>query len=479
MLEELEMNFLNGDFYAFTTLFASYQLGTQEKEAVFEYMARKSPWGGAMVFAGLERVVDYLEELAQGGFPQEAINALEEMGLKDDGFANYLKNFRFTGDLDAVPEGTLIFGGEPVLKIKAPLGMARLVEGKILNALNYQTLIATKARRVVQAAEGQPVLEFGYRRAQEQDAGDWGARASYLSGFQGTSNVRAAAKFGIPVTGTMMHAWIQEFDNEYEAFYAFAQVFKDNPRVAKVFLVDTYHTLRSGVPNAIRVAKELLQDIPWGIRLDSGDLTYLSRHARKMLDEAGFPNAFIAASNDLNETLIQDLKKQGANIDAWGVGTQNITVFDSPALGGVYKLTEISGHPVLKISDTSEKMTPPGAHTIYRFYSEGDARGDLIALVSEPPPSGTGEFKDPSRPWLKKALVNCEVRELLQPVMQNGCQTKELPSLPAIRSYAEREVKTFSPERLRLINPHKYHVNFSQKLWDLQQQLLFDLSGNS
>jgi nicotinate phosphoribosyltransferase len=473
------MNFLNGDFYAFTTLFASYKLGNQEKEAVFEYMIRKSPWGGAMVFAGLERVVAYLEELAQDGFPKEAINALAEMGLKDDGFAEHLRNFRFTGDVAAVPEGTLIFGGEPVLRIKAPLGAGRLIEGKILNALNYQTLIATKARRVVQAAEGQPVLEFGYRRAQEQDAGDWGARAAYLSGFQGTSNVRAAAKFGLPVSGTMMHSWIQEFASEYEAFYAFARVFKDNPRVAKVFLVDTYDTLRSGVPNAVRVAKELLRDIPWGIRLDSGDLSYLSRHARKMLDEAGFPNAFIAASNDLNEVLIQDLKKQGASIDAWGVGTQNITVFDSPALGGVFKMTEIGGQPVLKISETTEKMTPPGAHTVYRFYSEGEARGDLIALVSEPAPGGTGEFKDPSRPWLKKTLANCQVRELLQPVMQQGRLIKKLPALAEIRSYAQQEIKAFSPERLRLINPHKYHVNFSQRLWDLQQELLFGLSENT
>ncbi|MHB1126730.1 MAG: nicotinate phosphoribosyltransferase [Bacillota bacterium] len=465
------MHGLKGDFYAYTTMYASYRLATKDKEAVFEYIPRKSPWGGAMVFAGLERVLEYLEHLY---FTEDDIKALAEMGLDDRGFTDYLRSFRFAGDVESVPEGTFIFAGEPALKVRAPISVARLVEGKILNALNYQTLVATKSRRVVQAADGRPVMEFGFRRAQEQDAANWGARAAYMAGFAGTSNVEAAAKFGIPVQGTLMHAWVQEYPDEYEAFKAYAAVFRNNPKVAKTFLVDTYDTLKSGVPNAIRVAREMLPGIRWGIRLDSGDLAYLSRKTREMLDAAGFPEAYITASNDLNEDLIEDLKSQGAKIDAFGVGTYNIVSYDCPALGGVYKMTQIDDRPVLKVSNNPEKITPPGVHTIYRFYQGGEARGDLIALADEPKPSGTGYFRDPSRPWLKKELKGCEVRQLVQTVMQKGKRVTDLPSLASIRDYVQAEARTFSLERLRLTNPHTYHVNFSQQLWELQQKLLVE-----
>ncbi len=463
------------DLYQLTMTYGYFREGRAEQPVVFDLFFRQLPPGsGYVLAAGLEQAVEYLLNLR---FSQEDLAYLAQLNLFDAGFLEYLRTFRFTGDLWAVPEGTPVFPHEPLLRVTAPVVQAQMVETALLNMVNFQSLIATKACRVTLAAKGDPVMEFGLRRAHGPDAGVYGARAAVIGGCVSTSNVRAGQLFGLPVSGTMAHSWVQSFPSELEAFRAYAEAFPDNT----LLLVDTYNVLRSGVPNAIKVGKELRQkglELK-GIRIDSGDLAYLSRQARKMLDNAGFPNAIIVASNDLDEETIQDIKTQGAPIDSWGVGTALITSRNYPALGGVYKLAAVQQEgewvPKLKISENSDKITLPGIKQVVRFYSSenGVAMADLIALQDE-------EF-DPAEPlvifhpletWKRKTLRNFTCKKLLAPVIQAGKLVMPLPSVQEIREYSRQEQGRFWEEHKRLKFPQKYIVDLSEKLWRLRAGLL-------
>ena len=377
---------LHTDLYQINMVQSYWEDGIQDKRAIFEITFRRLPFkSGYAIFAGLEKIVSYLEEFH---FSDSDIDYLQtELGY-DQAFLDYLRTLRFTGNLRCMKEGELVFANEPILRVEASLGEAQLIETALLNIVNYHTLIATKASRIKQVIGEESALEFGARRAQEMDAAIWGARAAYIAGFDSTSNVRAGKLFGIPVSGTHAHSMIQTYKDEYVAFHKYAKTHKDC-----VFLVDTYDTLRSGIPNAIRVAKELGDKINFiGIRLDSGDLAYLSKEARRMLDEAGFPEAKIVASNDLDEHTIINLKQQGARIDVWGIGTKLITAYDQPALGAVYKLAAIEGEDgklvdTIKISSNPEKVTTPGLKRVYRIINKINhhAEGDYITMDDEKP----------------------------------------------------------------------------------------------
>src|SRR5690606_23179885 len=379
---------LHTDLYQINMSEAYWADGMHERKAVFELFFRKLPFGnGYAIFAGLERILDYLKEFR---FTDSDLAYLkEEVGYGDD-FLAYLKTVRFTGDIYSVVEGELVFQNEPLLRIEAPLVEAQLIETALLNIVNYQTLIATKASRIKQIVKDERVMEFGTRRAQEMDAAVWGTRAAYIGGLEATSNVRAGKMFGIPVAGTHAHSLVQAYKDEYEAFHAYAKRHKDC-----VFLVDTYDTLKSGLPIAIKVAQELGDQINFqGIRLDSGDIAFLSKEARKMLDAAGFPDAEVVVSNDLDEYTILNLKAQGARVDAWGIGTKLITAYDQPALGAVYKLVAIENEngemeDTIKISGTAEKVTTPGLKNVYRIIDRenGKSEGDYIAMQDEDPAS--------------------------------------------------------------------------------------------
>lgn len=463
------------DLYELTMMNGYLRYGKAQNRACFDvFYRRRGDMTAYAVAAGLEQVIEYVRNLR---FTQEDIAYLRSLSTFDESFLTYLEGFHFTGEILAVPEGTVIFPDEPIIRVIAPIMEAQLLETAMLNIINHQTLIATKAARVVQSARGDKVLEFGLRRAQGPDAGIYGARAAIIGGCQATSNVLTGQLFGVPVGGTHAHSWVMSFEDELTAFRAYADVFPDNC----LLLVDTYDTLNSGVPNAITVFRELRMrgKEPVGIRLDSGDLAFLSRQARVMLDEAGFPEAKIFASGDLDEEVIWDLKAQGAAIDVWGVGTRMITSADNPALGGVYKLAaeEINGQfvPRIKISENPAKITNPGVKQLYRFYDRrtGKALADLIALDDEDFSSGEPiEIFDPKNTWKRMKLCDYRVRKLLVPVFEDGKLVYQSPALPDIAAYAKAEMDTFWDEYKRLTRPHLYKVDLSQKLYDLKIKLL-------
>lgn len=463
------------DLYQLTMMNGYLHHGMQNNRACFDLFYRKR--GDIMAYAvaaGLEQAIEYVKNLR---FTQADIEYLRSLAIFDEAFLTYLTNFRFTGEIYAVPEGTIIFPNEPIVRVIAPVMEAQLLETALLNIINHQTLIATKAARVVQAAKGDTVLEFGLRRAQGPDAGIYGARAAIIGGCQATSNVLTGQLFDIPIGGTHAHSWVMSFPDELTAFRAYADVFPTNC----LLLVDTYDTLGSGVPNAITVFKELREKgyEPKGIRLDSGDLAFLSRQARRMLDEAGFQSAKICASGDLDEEVIWDLKAQGAAIDIWGVGTKMITSMDNPALGGVYKLAaeESDGVfiPRIKISENPAKVTNPGVKQLYRFYDKksGKALADMIALSEEDFSSGEPiEIFDPENTWKRMTLCEYEARKLLVPIFENGELVYDMPALSSIAAYAQHELNTFWDEYRRLTRPHRYKVDLSAKLYELKHALL-------
>lgn len=468
------------DFYELTMMQGYFKTQNTEK-VVFDAFYRKNPCdGGYAIAAGLDQVIDYIKNLR---FSKEDIAYLRSLNTFDEDFLNYLADFRFSGDIYAIPEGTVVFPREPLVKVVAPIMEAQLVETAILTIINHQSLIATKASRVVCAAKGDGIMEFGLRRAQGPDAGVYGARAAMIGGCIGTSNVLAGQLFDVPVKGTHAHSWIMSFPDELTAFRTYAKLYPS----ACILLVDTYDTLKSGIPNAIKVFKEMREaGIPltfYGIRLDSGDLAYLSKKAKKMLDAAGFPDAVISASNDLDEYLIDSLKVQGATINSWGVGTNLITAKDCPSFGGVYKLAAVKDKttgefiPKIKLSENAEKITNPGNKTIYRIYDKENGKiiADLICLVGEKFDTNNSLLLfDPQETWKKTLLApgSYTMRELLVPVFLNGECVYESPKVMDIQKYCKEELDTLWDESKRLVNPHTVHVDLSNELWQTKQKLL-------
>lgn len=462
------------------TMMQGYYNQNQNETVIFDVFFRQNPCNnGYSVCAGLAQVIDYIKNL---NFTYEDVDYLRNLKIFSEDFLLYLSGFHFSGDIYAIPEGTVVFPKEPLLKVIAPIMEAQLVETAILNIINHQSLIATKTSRIVFAANGDGIMEFGLRRAQGPDAGLYGARAAMIGGCVGTSNVLAGQMFDVPVMGTHAHSWIMSFPDEYTAFKTYADLYPENCTL----LVDTYDTLKSGVPNAIRVF-EAFRDAgtplkKYGIRLDSGDLAYLSKEARKMLDDAGFPDASICASNDLDEYLLHDLKIQGAAINSWGVGTNLITSKDCPSFGGVYKLAAIKGEngefvPKIKISENTEKITNPGNKTIYRLYDKetGKMKADLICFVGEE--YDTSEdllLFDPIDTWKKTRLAggSYTIREIMIPIFRKGECIYQSPSVTEIARYCKKEKETLWDETKRLFYPHKVHVDLSQKLYDVKQSLL-------
>ncbi|PYI51655.1 nicotinate phosphoribosyltransferase [Paenibacillus flagellatus] len=466
---------LHTDKYQINMMYAHWKLNRHNEVRVFDAYFRKNPFNnGYAVFAGLERIVHYVESLRFGEEHIAYLRAQPE-GY-EEGFLDELKRFAFTGSLRTVPEGTVVFPNEPIIRVEARIFEAQLIETALLNFMNYQTLIATKASRIKRVAPNDTLFEFGTRRAQEADAAIWGSRAAYIAGFDGTSNMESGRKFGIPTVGTHAHAWVMDFESELAAFEAFAEVHPDRC----VLLVDTYDTLRSGVPNAIKVGKalEAKGHRLKGIRLDSGDLAYLSIQARNMLDEAGLGYVTITASNDLDENVMFDLKAQGARIDAWGIGTQLITAADNPSLGGVYKLVARKEGdtyvPVIKISGNPEKITTPGLKTVYRIVgSDGKSEGDYIAFPHERvKEAGRLKLFDPVHTYLHKYVTDYEAVELLVPVFENGRLVCPLPSLDDIRAYHRRQMDLFWEQYLRKLNPEPYPVDLSEDVWETKMGLI-------
>lgn len=472
------------DLYELTMMQGYFKNKDRNETVIFDAFYRSNPCGsGYSICAGLEQVIQYIKELH---FEKEDIDYLSSLHLFDADFLEYLSNFKFSGDIYAIPEGTVMFPREPMIKVIAPIMEAQLVETAILNIINHQSLIATKTARVCFAARGDGIMEFGLRRAQGPDAGTYGARAAIIGGCIGTSNVLAGQLFDVPVKGTHAHSWIMSFPDEYTAFKTYADMYPN----ACILLVDTYDTLKSGVPNAIRVFTEMREaGIPltfYGIRLDSGDLAYLSKKARKMLDAAGFPDAVISASNDLDEYLIDSLKVQGAAITSWGVGTNLITSKDNPSFGGVYKLSAVRDEngtfiPKIKLSENTEKITNPGNKMIYRIYDKesGKIKADLICLVDEVYKEEDDLLLfDPMDPWKKTRLKGgtYTLRPIMKQIFKNGecCYTS--PSVMEIQAYCKQELDTLWEETKRLVNPHEVYVDLSKPLYDMKIQLLDKMS---
>lgn len=465
------------DFYELTMGAGYFANGYTDRITYFDLFFRRCPDGGGFaIAAGLEQIVQYIQKLH---FDTEDIAYLRERKCFSEDFLNYLANFKFTGDIWAVPEGTPIFPREPIITVRAPAIQAQLVETYLLLCVNHQSLIATKANRVVRAAEGRTVLEFGSRRAQGADAAILGARAAYIGGCHGTACTISDQLYGVHAGGTMAHAWVQMFDSEYEAFKAYVKMFPNNATL----LVDTYNTLKSGVPNAIRAFNEILKPMgitKCGIRLDSGDLAYLTREARKMLDEAGWTDCKISVSNSLDEYIIRDLLRQGAQIDMFGVGERLITAKSEPVFGGVYKLAAIEEPdgtvvPKIKISENVEKITNPHHKKLYRFYAKdtGKAIADYLTVYDEVvDDSKDMTIFDPDATWKTKKVYNFTARELQVPVFKGGELVYKLPSLEEIRSYCLAQVDTLWDEVKRFDNPQTYYVDLSQKLWDIKYDLL-------
>ena len=464
---------LHTDLYQINMGYAYFKDGIHERKSYFDVYFRKIPFGGGYaVFAGLEKVVEYLNSFE---FTDSDIEYLAGLGYEDS-YLQYLKQMKFTGSIRSVREGEIVFGNEPLIRVEAPLIQAQIIETAILNIVNYQILIATKAARIKHLCPNEPCMEFGTRRAHEFDAAVWGARASIIGGFDSTSNVKAAKLFGIPCSGTHAHSFVQAYEDEKVAFKKYAAAHKDC-----YFLVDTYDTLRSGIPTAIEVADELKDEINFlGIRLDSGDIAYLSKEARKMLDAAGYPDAKIVASNDLDEATITHLKQEGAKIDAWGIGTKLITAYDNPALGAVYKLScleDENGNMVdrLKVSENPGKLTIPGIKRVYRIINKenGMAAGDYIALESEDVSKEKSiKLFHPTHTYLEKEVENCEARDLHVDVFKDGQQVYTIPSVQESAQYFKENKKILWNEYLRLLNPEFYPVDLSTKCWENRNNIL-------
>ncbi|MDL4839832.1 nicotinate phosphoribosyltransferase [Aquibacillus rhizosphaerae] len=470
---------LHTDLYQINMAETYWEDGMHNKRAVFELYFRSLPFkSGYGVFAGLEKIVNYIQDFH---FSESDLQFLKkELGYRDD-FLDYLKTIRFNGTIRCMVEGEIVFGNEPILRVEANLAEAQLIETALLNIVNYQTLIATKASRIKQVIGDAPAMEFGTRRAHEFDAAVWGTRAAFIGGFSATSNVRAGKMFGIPVSGTHAHSMIQAYRDEYTAFHKYAKRHKNC-----VFLVDTYNTLKSGVPNAIKVAKELGDSINFlGIRLDSGDMAYLSKQARKMLDAAGFTDAKIYASNDLDESTILSLQAQGAKIDVWGIGTKLITAYDQPALGAVYKIVAIEDEngdmvDTIKISANPEKVTTPGIKNVYRIVNTINhrAEGDYIALEDEKPEEESRlKMFHPVHTYISKFVTNFEAKDLHQDIFVDGKLVYTLPAIQQAQSYAKESLELFWDEFKRTMNPEEYAVDLSQECWDNKMKKIQEVKG--
>ena len=474
--EKLNMTMLC-DFYELTMGNGYFRNGYKDRITYFDVFFRKVPdQGGFAIAAGLEQLIDYIENLH---FSEEDIAYLRSRNLFCEEFLDYLRDFRFTGDIYAIPEGTPVFPREPLVVVRSPSIEAQLIETFTLLTINHQSLIATKANRICRAANGRTVLEFGSRRAQGADAAIIGARAAYIGGCAGTACTISDQLYGVPAGGTMAHAWVQMFDTEYEAFKTYCETYPTNATL----LVDTYNTLKSGVPNAIRAFNEVLRPMginKCGIRLDSGDMAYLSQKARKMLDEAGWPECQISVSNSLDERLIQNLFLQGAQIDMFGVGERMITAKSEPVFGGVYKLTAVENEqgeiiPKIKCSENVEKITIPHFKKVYRLYNKenGKAIADYMTVYDEVVDENEPMVLfDPYATWKTKNVCNYQARELLVPVFLKGKRVYESPALKDIQTYCKQQVDTLWDEIKRFDNPQTYYVDLSQKLWDIQQELL-------
>lgn len=469
---------LHTDLYQINMLKTYWDDNTADRQAVFEAYFRKNPFeNGYAVFAGLERIVQYLSNLR---FSKTDIEYLESLDLYPQEFLDYLRDFKFTCTVRSLVEGELCFANEPLIQIEGPLGQCQIVETAVLNILNFQTLIATKASRMRSViGENDKLSEFGTRRAQEMEAAIWGTRAAYIGGFDSTSNVRAGKLFGIPVSGTHAHSLVQAYRDEYTAFKKYAESHKN-----VVFLVDTYDTLRSGVPTAIRVAREMGDKINFlGVRIDSGDMAYQSKKIREQLDEAGFPDAHIIASNDLDEKTILNLRMQGAKIDDWGVGTKIITAFDQPSLGAVYKLVSIEDEngemvPTMKISSNAEKMSTPGVKQVWRITRnrDGKSEGDYVALIDERPDLLDELFMfHPVHTYINKTVKDFTAKPLLVEVFKKGELVYEVPSLSEVKDYANKSIHALWDEYKRILNPEQYPVDLSQKLYDEKMASIKDI----
>lgn len=469
--EKLE---LIADFYEFT-MSNGYFTKNKNEKAYFDVFFRKVPDnGGYAIMAGLEQIIEFIQNLK---FDKEDIEYLRSQKIFSEEYLAYLANFKFTGDIWAIPEGTVIFPNEPLITVRAPLIEAQLLETMLLLIINHQSLIATKTSRIVKSAQGRPVMEFGARRAHGVSAAIYGARAAIIGGAVGTSCTLTAQKFDVPASGTMAHSWIQSFDSEYEAFKTYAELYPHGC----TFLIDTYNTLESGLPNAIKVFNEVLkpQGIrPVAVRLDSGDLAYLSKKVRKILDEEGYPDCKICVTNSLEEHLITSLIEQGAMVDSFGVGENLITAKSDAVFGGVYKLVAMEKNgeivPKIKISENVEKITNPSFKKIYRFYSKDSnyALADVIMLKDEEEPKGEYEIFDQHNTWKRKKLDNYYVRELQEKIFENGELIYQMPTLKEIAKYAKQQLGTLWEEVKRLKNPQKYYVDLSQKLYDLKTDML-------
>lgn len=463
------------DFYELTMSNGYFKNNMKDIVAYFDVFFRQIPDnGGYAICAGLEQIVDYVNNLR---FDEDDISYLKSLNKFSDDFLDYLKNFKFTGDIWAIPEGTVIFPNEPLLTVRAPIIEAQLLETMILMIINHQCLIATKASRIVLSAQGRPIMEFGARRAHSVDAAVLGARAAVIGGCVGTSCTYTAQKFGTTASGTMAHSFIQSFDSEYEAFKAYAEMYPDDCTL----LIDTYNTLHSGIVNAIKVFDEVLKPKgfrPKAVRLDSGDLAYLSKKIREILDNAGYPDCKICVSNSLDEFLITSLLSQGAKIDSFGVGENLITAKSNPVFGGVYKLCALEKNgkliPKIKISENTTKITNPGFKKVYRFYSKdtNKALADVIALADENIPDSNFTIFDPANPWRKKTLVNYKCKPLQEQIFKNGDLVYDCPTLSDISSHRQNELNSLWDEIKRLNNPHKYYVDLSLGLWNLKNNML-------
>ena len=465
------------DYYELTMSNGYFVNGMKEKIVYFDVFYRNNPDnGGYAICAGLEQIVEYIKDLK---FEQEDIEYLRSRGCFSEEFLEYLKGFRFSGDIWAIPEGTVVFPGEPLMTVRAPIIEAQFIETYVLMMINHQSLIATKAARITRSAKGRPVSEFGSRRAQGADAAMLGARAAYIGGCGSTACAIADEAYGVPAGGTMAHAWVQLFDTEYEAFKTYCEIYPNNATL----LIDTYNVLESGLPNAIRVFKEVLH--PKGIRncavrLDSGDVTYLTKKIRKKLDEAGLPECKIVVSNSLDEYIIRELIRQGAEVDAFGVGERLITAKSDPVFGGVYKVCAVEDEngkviPKIKISENVGKITTPHFKKVYRIRDKesGKAEADLICVYDEViDQSQPLEIFDPAATWKRKTFDNYTATELLVPIFKNGEQVYELPTIEQIRAHCKDEIEGMWEEVRRFTNPHNYYVDLSEKLWQLKHDML-------
>ncbi|MFX0548778.1 nicotinate phosphoribosyltransferase [Hathewaya histolytica] len=470
------------DFYELTMANGYLNSNVGNKIAYFDMFFRRTPDGGGYcIMAGVEQLIEYLSELS---FTERDIEYLKEKNLFSEEFIEYLRNFKFECDVWAIPEGNPVFPGEPLITVRGPIMQAQFVETMILLTINHQTLIATKSNRICRAAKGKPVMEFGSRRAQGYDGAIFGARAAAIGGCSATACTIAEEMFKIPAIGTMAHSWIQLFESEYESFKAWAESYPDDC----LLLVDTYNVLKSGIPNAIKVFDEVLKPMgkrPKGIRIDSGDITYLTKKARKMLDDAGYPDAKITISNSLDEYIIRGVLENGAQIDSFGVGERLITAKSEPVFGGVYKLAAVEDskgeiYPRIKISENEEKITNPGFKKLYRIFDKktDKAIADLITLHNESiDDAKTLTIFDPVFTWKKKKLTNFYVKELMVKIFDKGKPVYKSPSVMEIKKFAEKELSKLWPEVLRFDNPHSYYVDLSQELWELKQGLLHKYSN--